>query len=121
MTLANLHPVTASMGLERYGPVTVCGTQEELTAAIKEPSANVFGVEANGDSLRTAIAGDELDIFQQAAATLSDLYGPQENAAQIVQSGSHCMPYSPPGTKDKRFEHLKKPVQRRFRCWADRL
>ncbi len=60
--------------LERYGPVTAYGTQEELTAAINEPSTNVIGVWADGDSLKTAVSGDELDIFRQAAATLPALY-----------------------------------------------
>ena len=60
--------------LERYGPVTAYGTQEELSAAVRDPSTNIIGVKADGDSLKTAIAGDELDIFQQAAATLPALY-----------------------------------------------
>ena len=77
----NLSP-QAVMWLERYGPVTAYGTQEELTAAIKEPS--VIGVKADGDSLRTAIAGDELDIFQQAAATLPALYE-QRAEAELVK------------------------------------
>ena len=69
----DLPPQTVTW-LERYGPVTVYGTQEELTAAIREPSTNVIGVAADGDSLKTAISGDELDVFQQAAATLPALY-----------------------------------------------
>ena len=69
----DLSPQTVTW-LERYGPVTAYETQEELTAAVKEPSTNVIGVKADGDSLRTAIAGDELEIFQQAAATLPALY-----------------------------------------------
>lgn len=77
----DLPPQTVAW-LERYGPVTAYGTQEELTAAIKEPSTNVIGVEAEGDSLKTSIAGDELDIFQQAAATLPTLYERRENAEQ---------------------------------------
>lgn len=32
--------------LERYGSVTVYKTEEELTAAINDPSTNVIGVEA---------------------------------------------------------------------------
>lgn len=68
--------------LERYGPVTAYGTQEELTAAISEPSTNVIGVRADGDSLKTAISGDELDIFRQAAATLPSLYEQRETAGQ---------------------------------------
>ena len=72
--LENGLPPQTVTWLERYGPVTAYGTQDELTAAIKEPSTNVIGVQADGDSLRTAISGDELDIFQQAAATLPALY-----------------------------------------------
>ena len=68
--------------LERYGPVTVYGTQEELTAAIREPSTNVIGVAADGDSLKTAISGDELDVFQQAAATLPALYDQRAGTGQ---------------------------------------
>ena len=69
----DLSPQTVTW-LERYGPVTAYETQEELTAAVKEPSTNVIGVKADGDSIKTAISGDELDIFQQAAATLPALY-----------------------------------------------
>lgn len=69
--------------LERYGPVTAYETQEELTAAIQEPSTNVIGVKADGDSLKTAISGDELNIFQQAAATLPALYERREMAEQV--------------------------------------
>lgn len=72
--LENDLPPQTITWLERYGPVTAYGTQEELTAAIMEPSTNVIGVRADGDGLKTAIAGDELDIFQQAAATLPALY-----------------------------------------------
>lgn len=77
----DLPPQTVTW-LERYGPVTAYGTQEELTAAINEPSTNVIGVKADGDSLKTAISGDELEIFRQAAATLSTLYERRENAEQ---------------------------------------
>lgn len=69
--------------LERYGPVTVYGTPEELTAAIQEPSTNVIGVKADGDSIKTAISGDELSIFQQAAATLPALYEQRAEAEQV--------------------------------------
>ena len=78
----DLSPQTV-VWLERYGPVTAYQTPEELTAAIREPSTNVIGVQADGDSLKTAIAGDELDIFQQAAATLPTLYERRESAAQV--------------------------------------
>ncbi len=77
----DLSPQTITW-LERYGPVTAYGTQEELTAAINEPSTNVIGVKADGDSLKTAISGDELEIFRQAAATLPTLYERRENAEQ---------------------------------------
>ena len=82
--LENDLPPQTITWLERYGPVTAYGTQEELTAAIWEPSTNVIGVRADGDSLRTAIAGDELDIFQQAAATLPALYE-QRAEAELVK------------------------------------
>ena len=77
----DLSPQTITW-LERYGPVTAYGTQEELADAIKEPSTNVIGVRADGDSLKTAISGDELDIFRQAAATLPALYEKRGNAEQ---------------------------------------
>ncbi len=64
--------------LERYGPVTVYKTQEELTVAINEPSTNIIGVKADGVSIKTVIAGDELDIFRQAAVTLPALYEQRE-------------------------------------------
>ena len=79
----DLSPQTVTW-LERYGPVTAYGTREELTAAIKEPSTNVIGVRADGDSIKTAISGDELDIFQQAAATLPALYE-QRAEAELVK------------------------------------
>ena len=82
--LENDLPPQTITWLERYGPVTAYGTQEELTAAINEPSTNVIGVKADGDSLRTAIAGDELEIFQQAAATLPALYE-QRAEAELVK------------------------------------
>ena len=78
----DLSPQTITW-LERYGPVTAYRTQEELTAAINEPSTNVIGVKADGDSLRTAIAGDELEIFRQAAATLPVLYEQREWAEKV--------------------------------------
>jgi hypothetical protein len=78
----DLSPQTVTW-LERYGPVTAYRTQEELAAAIEEPSTNVIGVKADGDSLKTAISGDELDIFQQAAATLPALYEQRAEAEQV--------------------------------------
>ena len=69
--------------LERYGPVTFYETAEELTAAINEPSTNVIGVKTDGASIKTVMAGDELDIFQQAAVTLPALYEQREDTGQI--------------------------------------
>lgn len=51
-----LSPQTVTW-LERYGPVTAYGTQEELTASINEPSTNVIGVRADSDSLKPRSAG----------------------------------------------------------------
>ncbi len=82
--LKNDLPPQTITWLERYGPVTAYGTQEELTAAINEPSTNVIGVKADGDSLKTAISGDELEIFRQAAATLPALYE-QRAEAELVK------------------------------------
>lgn len=75
-------PVQTVAWLERYGPVTFYDTPKALTAAINEPSTNVIGVNTDGSGIRTAIAGDELEIFQQAAATLPTLYEQREHAAQ---------------------------------------
>ena len=58
--------------LERYGTVTVYPTQEELIAAINEPSTNLIVVEM----------ANELDMFQQTADTLPTLYEQREWAAQ---------------------------------------
>lgn len=77
----DLPPQTVTW-LERYGPVTAYGTQEELADAVNEPSTNVIGVKADGESLKTAVSGDELDIFQQAAATLPVLYEQRKDAEQ---------------------------------------
>ena len=78
----DLLPHTAAW-LERYGPVTVYETQEELTAAINEPSTNIIGVKADGASIKTVVAGDELDIFRQAAVTLPSLYEQREWAEKV--------------------------------------
>ena len=78
----DLSPQTITW-LERYGPVTSYQTVEELNVAIKEPSTNIIGVKSDGDSIKTAISGDELDIFQQAAATLPALYEQRVEAEQI--------------------------------------
>ncbi len=78
----DLPPHTAAW-LERYGPVTVYETQEELTAAINEPSTNIIGVKADGASIKTVVAGDELVIFRQAAVTLPSLYEQREWAEKV--------------------------------------
>ena len=75
----DLSPQTVTW-LERYGPVTVYETQEELTVAIKEPSTNIIGVKSDGASIKTMIAGDELEIFRQAAVTLPALYEQRADA-----------------------------------------
>ena len=75
----DLSPQTVAW-LERYGPVTVYETQEELTVAIKEPSTNIIGVKSDGASIKTMIAGDELEIFRQAAVTLPALYEQRADA-----------------------------------------
>ena len=81
--LENDLPPQTVMWLEQYGPVTSYETAEELTAAINEPSTNVIGVKTDRESIKTVIAGDELDIFQQAAVTLPALYEQREDAEQV--------------------------------------
>lgn len=81
--LENDLPPQAVTWLERYGPVTFYETSEELIAAINEPSTNVIGVKADGASIKTAIAGDELDIYQKTAATLPSLYEQRKDAEQV--------------------------------------
>ena len=73
-------PIQTVTWLKQYGTVTAYPTMEELTDAIKEPSTNLIGVEADGSSIKTILSGDELDIFRQTADTLPDLYE-QRNAA----------------------------------------
>lgn len=68
--------------LERYGTVTVYPEQEELVAAINEPSTNLIGVETDGDSIQTILSGDELEMFRQTANTLPALYAQREMAKQ---------------------------------------
>ena len=77
----DLSPETITW-LERYGPVTSYTTRSELIAAINEPSTNIIGVEADGVSLKTTIAGDELDVFRQTAVTLPALYAQREDAGR---------------------------------------
>ena len=71
-----------SAWLEQYGTVTVYPTQEELTAAINEPSTNLIGVEMDGSGIQTILSGDELDMFRQTANTLPALYEQRELAVQ---------------------------------------
>lgn len=67
--------------LTRYGVVMVCQTREEWLSAIREPSTNLIGVEMDGDRIKTILSGDELPLWQQAAATLPALYEQRETAA----------------------------------------
>jgi len=69
--------------LERYGSVTVYKTQEELTAAINEPSTYMIGVTSDGVGIQTMVSGDELDLFRQTADTLPALYEGRESAGQV--------------------------------------
>lgn len=68
--------------LERYGSVTAYKTQEELTAAINDPSTYMIGVASDGDKIQTMVSGDELDLFRRVADTLPDLYMGRESAGQ---------------------------------------
>lgn len=78
--LENDLPSQTVAWLERYGPVTFYETAEELNAAVIEPSTSVIGVKADGTSIKTVIAGDELDVFRQTAVTLPALYEQREEA-----------------------------------------
>ncbi|MDE6971879.1 MAG: ABC transporter permease [Lachnospiraceae bacterium] len=69
--------------LSGYGDVTVCPTREEWLSAIREPSTNLIGVEESGEGIRTVLSGDELPIWQQAAATLPALYEQRKAAAEV--------------------------------------
>ena len=75
-------PVQTITWLKRYGSVTAYPTAEELADKIKEPSTNLIGVKADGDSIKTILSGDELDIFRQTADTLPDLYEQRNTAGQ---------------------------------------
>ena len=66
-----------------YGDVTVCQTREEWFSAIREPSTNLIGVEMDGNSIKTALSGDELPLWQQTAATLPALYEQRELSAGV--------------------------------------
>ena len=80
--LENDLPSQVIVWLERYGPVISYQTAEEMNAAIKEPSTNIIGVKSDGAGIKTVIAGDELDIFRQAAVTLPALYEHRADAEQ---------------------------------------
>ncbi|MDE6964911.1 MAG: ABC transporter permease, partial [Lachnospiraceae bacterium] len=67
-------PAETQKWLAGYGDVAVCGTREEWLSAINDPSTNLIGVEMEGDGIKTILSGDELKIWQQAAATLPTLY-----------------------------------------------
>ena len=69
--------------LTEYGDVTVCQTREEWLSAIREPSTNLIGVEMDGEGIKTTLSGDELPLWQQAAATLPALYEQREASAEI--------------------------------------
>ena len=81
--------------LERYGPVTTYSTPEELMDAINEPSTNLIGVETDGDSIKTILSGDELDIFRQTADTLPALYEHNADRRYVyglyLQCHEHCL------------------------------
>ena len=74
--------------LEQYGQVMTYQTPEELADAINEPSTNLIGVEAAGNSIKTVLSGDELDLFRQTADTLPDLY---EQRDAVKQTKIHIL------------------------------
>ncbi|MCI8514616.1 MAG: ABC transporter permease [Lachnospiraceae bacterium] len=69
--------------LTKYGNVTICQTKEEWLLAIKEPSTNRIGVEADGKGIRTVLSGDEATIWRQTASTLPVLYEQRELLSEI--------------------------------------
>ena len=82
-------PQEAVLWLEQYGSVTACETKEEWASLINEPSTSVIGVRAAGQGIRTAISGDELEVFKEAANTLPALYAGRSGGGH---RGSHCRP-----------------------------
>ena len=66
-----------------YGDVRICQSLKEWHSAIKEPSTNLIGVKMNGKGIKTILSGDELPLWQQAAATLPALYEQREAAAGV--------------------------------------
>ncbi len=73
-------PAQTVTWLERYGTVTAYPAMEELADAVREPSSNLIGVQADGNSIQTIVSGDELAVFRRTADTLPDLFE-QRNAA----------------------------------------
>ncbi|MCI8292709.1 MAG: ABC transporter permease [Hespellia sp.] len=69
--------------LTRYGTLTICQTREEFLSAINEPSTNLIGIEMDGNGIQTIISGDELPLWQQAAATLPALYEQRDMSNEI--------------------------------------
>lgn len=69
--------------LMRYGEVKAYPTQEELIAAVNDPSTNLIGVEMAGNGIQTIISGDELTMWRQTANTLPALYAQRELAAPV--------------------------------------
>ena len=98
----DLSPQTVAW-LERYGPVSVYGTREELTVAIQEPSTNVIGVEAEGDGLKTAIAGDGNPSHPLWAAGDSVTGGDQD--AESSRPPGKRTRYLYPRCADRRYVH----------------
>ena len=81
--LKNDLPAQTIAWLEQYGSVTVYDRDEALITAIREPSTNVIGVKPDGPGIKTLIAGDELELYQQTASTLPALYRQRSDSSQI--------------------------------------
>ncbi len=77
-------PAGAISWLEGYGSVTEYKTQEDLIAAVNDPSTNYIGVEADSNGIKTMLSGDEMDLWCQTADTLPALYRDCENAEEIM-------------------------------------
>lgn len=70
--------------LEGYGSVTEYKTQEDLIAAVNDPSTNFIGVEADSNGIKTMLSGDEMDLWRHTADTLPALYRDCKNAEEIM-------------------------------------
>lgn len=81
--LENDLPEQTILWLENYGTVDASKTMDELTASINEPSTNLIGVLSDGTGIKTIISGDELEMFQETANTLPDLFEQRETAEQV--------------------------------------